>query len=136
MILFRPVGLTELRLIAEAGFRRFPPRLPHQPIFYPVLEEAYAAEIARDWNTKDEESGFMGFVTKFEVEDALAARYSIQTVGSRRHRELWVPAEDLESFNEHLLGTIAVVSSYVGERAPTKIDPTTHLPIDLTQQIG
>jgi hypothetical protein len=69
MVLFRPVGIHELRLIAASGFSRFPPRLPHQPIFYPVLEESYAVEIARDWNTKDESSGFLGFVTRFEVDD-------------------------------------------------------------------
>ena len=50
--LFRPVGPIELALIAESGFRRFPPRLPEQPIFYPVCNEAYAVEIARDWNGK------------------------------------------------------------------------------------
>lgn len=37
MILYRPVGVAELRLIARSGFREFPPRLPEQPIFYPVL---------------------------------------------------------------------------------------------------
>ena len=50
--LWRPVGPAELRLIVEADYRAFPPRLPEQPIFYPVLNEAYATQIARDWNTK------------------------------------------------------------------------------------
>lgn len=36
-ILYRPVGRKELDLIKESGFKRFPPRLFHQPIFYPVL---------------------------------------------------------------------------------------------------
>lgn len=131
MVLFRPVGLAELRLIANSGFRRFPPRLVHQPIFYPVLEESYAAEIARAWNTKDENSGFLGFVTRFEIDDDFVAQYPPQTVGSRQHRELWVPAAELESFNDHLAGPIAVIASYVGARAQTKIDPTSHLPEDL-----
>jgi len=34
--LFRPVGLHELALIWDKGMREYPPRLPHQPIFYPV----------------------------------------------------------------------------------------------------
>ncbi len=38
MILYRPVGMDELRLIYGAGMRSFPPRLPEQPIFYPVLK--------------------------------------------------------------------------------------------------
>jgi hypothetical protein len=51
--LFRPVGPKKLALIAASGYRAFPPRLPEQPIFYPVLTEEYAAKIARDWNAKD-----------------------------------------------------------------------------------
>ena len=50
MILYRPVGTAELELITESGFTRFPPRLPEQPIFYPVLNERYAREIAERWN--------------------------------------------------------------------------------------
>ena len=52
MILYRPVGTKELSLIAESGYTRFPPRLPEQPIFYPVLNKEYAVEIASGWNAK------------------------------------------------------------------------------------
>ena len=52
MILYRPVGTGELKLIEKSGFRRFPPRLPEQPFFYPVLNEQYAVEIASQWNVK------------------------------------------------------------------------------------
>ena len=45
-ILFRPVGPKELPLIAASNYREFPPRLPEQPIFYPVLNEEYARQIA------------------------------------------------------------------------------------------
>ena len=58
MILYRPVGVGELRLIARSVFREFPPRLPEQPIFYPVLTLEYARKIARDWNTVDVQSGY------------------------------------------------------------------------------
>ena len=58
MILYRPVGESELILIAESKYTAFPPRLPEQPIFYPVLNEQYAAEIAKRWNTKDKNSGY------------------------------------------------------------------------------
>ena len=34
--LFRPVGPKELALLQQNGFSRWPPRLPEQPIFYPV----------------------------------------------------------------------------------------------------
>jgi hypothetical protein len=43
--LYRPVGQKELDLIRELEYRAFPPRLPEQPIFYPVLNQEYAAQI-------------------------------------------------------------------------------------------
>jgi hypothetical protein len=60
IVLFRPVGQKEMDLISEHGNAAFPPRLPFQPIFYPVLAEDYAVKIARDWNTKDAASGYVG----------------------------------------------------------------------------
>ena len=48
VVLFRPVGPEEPKLIEAAEFRAFPPRLPEQPIFYPVLGEEYAVKIARE----------------------------------------------------------------------------------------
>ncbi|CAN94894.1 hypothetical protein sce4731 [Sorangium cellulosum So ce56] len=129
MILYRPVGLAELRLIAEAGYRAFPPRLSHQPIFYPVLTEEYARKIARDWNTADETSGFAGWVTRFEVEDDFARRYPVQIAGGRSHEELWVPAEELEEFNRHLVGTIEITEVYCGPKFQGDIDPATRLPL-------
>ena len=131
MLLYRPVGVAELRLIAASGFRAFPPRLPHQPIFYPVLERDYAVQIARDWNTNDEASGFAGWVTEFEVDEAFVAKYPVQVVGGRQHRELWVPAEELEDFNRHIVGEIRVTEAFVGAAFRGRIDPATHLPLDL-----
>jgi hypothetical protein len=113
VILFRPVGLEELRLIDAADMRAFPPRLPEQPIFYPVLNEEYARQIARDWNTKQHSR--VGFVTRFEVEDAYVAKFERHVVGSRVHEELWVPADELDEFNRHVVGRIEVVAAYFGE---------------------
>jgi hypothetical protein len=133
MLLYRPIGEAELRLIAATNFRAFPPRLSHQPIFYPVLDRAYAVQIARDWNTKDEASGFAGWVTEFEVDDAFAARYPIQVAGSRQHRELWVPAEELAELNRHLQGEIRVTEAFVGPAFQGTLDPATRLPMDLAR---
>ncbi len=60
--LYPPVGPIELDLIRSSGWRCFPPRLADQPIFYPVLCEAYAVKIVRDWNVPTAGSGF---VTRF-----------------------------------------------------------------------
>jgi hypothetical protein len=111
--LFRPVGLEELKLIEASGWQAFPPRLPDQPIFYPVTNEGYAAQIARDWNTKT--GSKQGYVTKFDVDADYVARFERRIVGGREHEELWVPAEELEEFNRHIVGEIVVTQSFLPE---------------------
>jgi hypothetical protein len=111
-VLYRPVGAAEFALLVRNGFSAFPPRLPAQPIFYPVTTEAYAAQIARQWNTKDAASGYVGYVTRFAVRSAFLQRYPIRTVGSSRHQEYWIPAEHLEEFNRNLVGSIEVIAEY------------------------
>lgn len=110
--LYRPVGQGELDLIRESGFRKFPPRLPEQPIFYPVLSEPYATRIARDWNTKDERSGFVGYVVRFKVKNEFLGQYEICTAGSSQHQEYWIPAADLDQFNENIVGVIEVAAEF------------------------
>jgi hypothetical protein len=112
--LFRPVGLFELKLIRESGYSAFPPRLPEQPIFYPVTNQAYAEQIARDWNTQDERSGYMGAVTAFDVDSDYLTQFDEQTVGAATHRELWIPADQLDEFNRHIIGGIRVLSAFYG----------------------
>jgi hypothetical protein len=107
--LYRPVGPRERELIEETGWTKFPPRLPEQPIFYPVLNESYAVQIARDWNVR--ESG-AGYVTRFAVEAEFLERYPVQKVGGGLHLELWVPAEELDEFNRHIVGPIEVVAEF------------------------
>ncbi|WP_407568934.1 hypothetical protein [Deinococcus altitudinis] len=132
--LWRPVGELELRLIARSGWQAFPPRLPDQPIFYPVLNFAYAEEIAREWNAK-RNTPTVGFVTEFAVPVSVATRYEIQIVGSANtHQELWIPAEELDAFNTAIVAPIRVVAHYTGERYEGQIDPDTHLPSDLDKE--
>jgi hypothetical protein len=115
-ILYRPTGEHELALIQASGYIAFPPRLSWQPIFYPVLYEAYATQIARDWNARD---GKHGYVTRFAVHTAFLARYQIHQVGSALHQEYWIPAEDLEEFNHHLVGPIEVIAEFTSSPNPT-----------------
>jgi len=111
-VLYRPVGQREYELIEAANFRRFPPRLPEQPFFYPVTNEEYATQIARDWNTKDEASGFVGYVMRFHIPSEFLRKYPIRTVGSALHQEYWIPATELEEFNNHIDGTIELIASF------------------------
>lgn len=110
-ILFRPVGQKELDLIRASGFTAFPPRLREQPIFYPVLNEEYARQIARDWNAKHN-SERIGYVTRFQVNSEYLERYEIQTVGGSIHQEYWIPAEDLAELNRNIVGKIEVIAEF------------------------
>lgn len=109
VVLWRPVGPAELELIRATGMRAFPPRLPEQPIFYPILTEDYAVKIARDWNVP---ASGAGFVTRFRVRRSFLDRYEVQEVGGRAHREYWIPAEDLDAFNAAIVGPIEVTAEF------------------------
>src|SRR5258707_15001314 len=112
-ILFRPVGPKELELIAASGYREFPARLPEQPIFYPVLNEEYARQIAREWNVS---ASGAGYITRFALKAEFATRYPAQKVGSSIHQELWIPAEDLAKMNQNIVGLIEVIAEYGSEK--------------------
>src|ERR1700722_7802867 len=107
--LWRPIGPRELKLIQKADMRAFPPRLTDQPIFYPVLSEDYAVKIARDWNVPASGSGY---VTRFQVQRSFLDNYSVQKAGGAAHSEYWIPAEDLESFNQAIVGEIQIVTEF------------------------
>ena len=107
--LWRPVGPEELALIEASGMREFPPRLPDQPIFYPVTTEAYAIKIARDWNVA---ASGAGYVTRFEVKQQFLDAYKVQDAGGRDHQEYWIPADQLARFNAAIVGRIEVVASF------------------------
>lgn len=89
--------------------RKFPPRLPEQPIFYPVTTEEYATKIARDWNVS---ASGAGFVTRFQVQRDYLARYEVHEAGGRDHCEYRIPAEDMDAFNAAIVGQIEVVREF------------------------
>jgi hypothetical protein len=107
--LYRPTGQKELELVGASNFKKWPPRLPEQPIFYPVSNEEYAKEIAIKWNREESK---VGYVTKFKVKKEFMDRYKIQKVGGKDHTEWWIPAEDLEELNDNIVGRIEVIGEY------------------------
>ncbi len=109
VVLWRPTGPEELALVRESGWRAWPPRLPDQPIFYPVLNREYATKIARDWNVP--RSG-AGFVTRFAVRKRFLDRYDVQQVGAQTVLEYWIPAEDLAELNANIVGRIELVDEF------------------------
>lgn len=109
LTLWRPTGPEELALVEASEWTAWPPRLPEQPIFYPVLNEDYAIRIARDWNVA---ASGVGYVTRFEIDADFAAKYPIRQAGGHTILELWGPAEELEEFNRHIVGSIEVVHEF------------------------
>lgn len=109
VVLYRPVGPKELELVAASSYKKWPPRLPEPPIFYPVTNETYAREIAQRWNVQDNGAGF---VTKFHVKKSFMDNYEIHQVGGSRHTEWWIPAEDLDELNANIVGIIEVIGEY------------------------
>jgi hypothetical protein len=109
VMLWRPVGPAELRLIEDANMTAFPPRLPEQPIFYPVTTEEYAVKIARDWNVP---ASGAGFVTRFRIRKEFLARYQVQDAGGKAHQEYWIPAAELDAFNAAIVGEIELVRAF------------------------
>lgn len=114
--LYRPVGVKELELIIGSGMKAFPPRLEWQPIFYPVLNSPYAAQIASEWNTNDAFSGYAGFVTAFDLPEEYLEQFEVQTVGAEMHQELWIPADRLTEFNSMIAGKIRVEKYFPGDK--------------------
>jgi hypothetical protein len=107
--MYRPTGPKELELVEASGFHRWPPRLPEQPIFYPVTNEAYARQIAEKWNVP--ESG-IAYVTRFQVRKGFVDRYETHCVGGGEHQEWWIPAGDVEELNDNIVGVIEVIAEY------------------------
>ncbi len=109
--LWRPTGQEEIELVAASAWRAWPPRLPEQPIFYPVLNRWYATKIAREWNAP---RGGVGYVTRFDVRKAYLDQFPVQQAGGREVLEYWIPAEELVGFNENITGVIREMARYLG----------------------
>jgi len=117
--LWRPTGQTELDLVAQSGWKKWPPRLAEQPIFYPVLNRQYATRITREWNVP---AKGVGFVTCFDVQKSFLDPYQIQKVGGKDILEYWIPADELEALNANIVGSIREIAEYRGPVRTTDIE--------------
>ncbi|MCU0323623.1 MAG: hypothetical protein MUF45_00010 [Spirosomaceae bacterium] len=107
--LYRPVNQQELDLIIKSNYKMFPPRLPQQPFFYQVLNEEYATKITQDWNVP---AYGVGYVTKFKVKKVHLLKYEIHNVGGKNIDEYWIPSEELDEFNNNIVGEIEIIGQY------------------------
>ena len=106
--LWRPMGQQELRLVREAGGRRWPALRSHQTHFFPMLDEDFAIRAAQNWNL----FGPVRYVARFHVETGFLGRYSTRSFGGSATPMLWVAAEELDEFNAHIVGSIEVVHEF------------------------
>ena len=111
---YRPTGAKGLEQVHESGSIAWPPRLPASLVLYPVLNEDYAIQIARDWNARDS-STYRGYVTRFQVRAAYFPRYEVITVGSHVDQEYWIPAGDLDGLNANIVSIIEVIREFPGQ---------------------
>jgi len=109
MKLYRPVNQAELDLIIANDWKAFPPRLVGQPIFYPVLNARYAEDINRQWNVP---SYGTSYTLIFEVKDEYLKQYKVEKAGLDYHLEFWIPSEDLDNFNDNIVGEIAILETF------------------------
>lgn len=129
VVLWRPTGQAERDLVAASQWRAWPPRLPDQPMFYPVANRWYATKIARAWNVP---AGGVGYVMSFVVRREFLDHYAIQQVDGRDVLEYWIPAEDLDEFNANIIGSIAEQAEYrgpVGDEQFTRADEVLGRPL-------
>ncbi len=103
------MNIEELSLIEDSGWTKFPPRLFHQPIFYPVTNVEYARQITQEWNIP---SYGNGFVVSFNMDIDYLSQFKEEKVGLDHHTEFWIPSEQLDEFNEHIIGKIEVLEGY------------------------
>ena len=123
--LYQPVGMEELQAIKASDWKQFPPHDPEQPIFRPVLDEAYAAQLARDWNAAYT-TYRRGYIVRFDVPKAFLDAYQNKVSGTRGHEEYWIPPEDLSLLNAAIQGQIAVAGTFAGHDAEYRKLNETH----------
>ncbi|WP_297511682.1 hypothetical protein [uncultured Caulobacter sp.] len=123
--LYQPVGLEELQDIRAADWKAFPPHDIDQPIFRPVTDEAFAAQLARDWNAAHT-TYRRGYIVRFEVAKAFLDQYEQRVSGTPGHEEYWIPPEDLPLLNAALQGQIAVAGTFADREAEYRKINETH----------
>ena len=111
MELYRPLSAEEYNAVAEKGFRGFPPRSAEQPLFAALLSQTGAKKIARHMRI-EKQAEHTAYVVSFLVDDAYIRQFPVQQDDEPDFRALWIPAEDVEILNQHLIGKIRIIERY------------------------
>lgn len=120
MELYRPLDAEEYHAIEARRFHGFPPRSEEQPIFTALLSEEGASQIARHMRISKQADNTV-YVVSFLVDDAYIRQFPVQQAHERDRRALWIPADELDILNQHLIGDIRVLASYQIERSEGEV---------------
>ena len=120
MELYRPLDAEEYQALKERSFHGFPPRTGEQPIFTALLSEEGATQIARHMRIS-KQTDHTVYVVCFLVDDAYIRQFPVQHAHERDRRALWIPAEELDILNQHLIGDVRVLASYQIERSEGEV---------------
>jgi hypothetical protein len=52
-------------------------------------------------------------VLRFRIQSEFLNAFPIRTVGSAVHQEYWIPAAELEAFNDHIDGLIEPIARFM-----------------------
>ncbi|HWT50955.1 MAG TPA: hypothetical protein VN113_02105 [Caulobacter sp.] len=123
--LYQPVGMEELQAIKALDWKAFPPHDIEQPIFRPVTSEAFAAQLAQNWNAAHT-TYRRGYIVRFEVLKSFLDAYENKVSGTPGHEEYWIPPEDLSLLNAAIQGHITVAGTFAGHDAEYRKLNETH----------
>lgn len=120
MELYRPLSAEEYRAVEEKGFTGFPPRSEEQPLFTALLSEEGATQIARHMRIAKTAENLI-YVVSFLVDDAYIRQFPVQHANERNRRALWIPADEVDILNQHLIGKIRLIASYQIDRSDGEV---------------
>lgn len=116
MELYRPMSAEEYKAVAAKEFRGFPPRTEEQPLFAALLSQTGAERIAKHMRI-EKRAEHTAYVVSFLVEDSFIRQFPVQHDDEPDYRAVWIPAEDVELLNQHLIGKIRMLERFTVDRA-------------------
>lgn len=120
MELYRPMNAEEYQELEARSFHGFPPRPSGQPLFTALFSEEGASQIARHMRIAKQADNTV-YVVSFLVDDAYIRQFPVQHAHERNRRALWIPADEVDILNQHLIGDIRVLASYEIDRADGEV---------------
>ena len=117
MELYRPISADEYAAIKEKEFKGFPHRSAEQPLFTALLSQEGSIQIARRLRVDKQTESDMVYVVGFIAEDAYIRQFPVQHADDPERRALWIPAEEIDILNQHLIGKIRVLDSFEIDRS-------------------